>query len=156
MSDRTGFNKGAVLIDALRGEVLDYALDVSGASANFSVVDDLRQTVIDASNFPAGQNQVGWRLKCEPVGAKFVRVTATDQHGNQLGAYQRNISVAAADVQPLPVYTIAMLFVTAVGYKLKVGHIKQNGVVEQIVDVQYKNGKPTDHDAVEPIGIDFA
>lgn len=156
MSDRSGFNKGAVLIDALRGEILDFTLGVSGSTGIFAVADDLRQTVLGAGDFPAGLNQVDWQLRFDPVGNQLVRVTATDKQGNRIGAYQRDIAVSAADANPFPVYTTGLLYgATAVGYTLKVGHIRSNGVVEQIVDVQYKNGQPTDKDA-EPIGIDFA
>jgi hypothetical protein len=155
MADRSGFNKGAVLIDALRGETLEFALGVSGASANFALADDQDQTVLTHVDFPAGQDQVLWKLKFDPGAGQTVRITAADQQGNRLGTYQRDVTVKDADTQSLPVYATALLFVTAVGYTLKAGHLKQNGVKEQIVDVQYKSGEPTDKEA-EPIGIDFA
>ncbi len=152
MADRSGSNKGGVLIDPVHAETLEFALGVSGASANFALVDDQRQTVLTHQDFPTGQNQVFWKLKFEPGANRTVSITAADQQGNRLGAYQRVVALNGAVNPPLPVYTTALLFVTAVGYTLTVDDLKPgNG---QIVDVEYKNGQPADREA-EPIGITF-
>jgi hypothetical protein len=154
MADRTGFNSGAVEIDALRGETLDYQLGVSGASANFALVDDETTQVLTDQNFPIGQNTLGWRLKFTAMGTN-VRVTVIDAAGNQIGTYQRDIPVSVADAGPIPIYGITLLFITAVGYTLTVNHTRSNSVKDKIADVQYKNGQPGDHGS-ELIAIDFA
>src|SRR5437879_1746184 len=113
MPTRTGTNKGVARLRGSKKEFLHHTLTVQEAAANFSQADDQETTVVTHADFP-GQDVCVWRLQSSQD-SNGTKLTATDDRGNPISGYSR-----VATQLPIPVYTVALLFVTAVGYTLKV------------------------------------
>ncbi|HBY63172.1 MAG TPA: hypothetical protein DEH78_25400 [Solibacterales bacterium] len=139
-------------VDPLRGEFMEFRLAALGASPAFSLADELGSAVVTNGDF-AHANAISWRLKftAEASGA---RITATDLSGVQIGTYSRLVSTSFADSSIGPAFAIGLLYTTAAGYDLRVECVRSNGVRERIMDLQFRNGAPTDHDE-EPFAVDF-
>ena len=138
MADRTGFNRGAATIQLKRGDYLEFELTPSGAAANLAQADSNRQKTVDDGNFP-GHDVCTWRLLFQKAEGG-ARVTVADERNVRIPTYERVIVLDGAAG-----YTVALGFITAVGYTHTVRQMAGDGsLVLEVANIQYKNGQPTD------------
>jgi hypothetical protein len=118
---------------AAGNQFLEYRLKVSGARANFALVDDDGTSVLTHMNFGTG-NELVWQLQ-SAVNPNGTIALSTPQNP----AYSRTGSPGDATL-----YDLALLFITAVGYTLTVRLNVAGAPPQTFTDIDFMMEHSTD------------